>query len=48
MTGQVIGGNGVSLTNQFTMNFKPVLVPGVGNIDGFTQDIAYKREVKPS
>ena len=48
MTGQVVGGTGVTLQNQFTMTFKPVLVPGVGNIDGFTEDIAYKREVRPS
>lgn len=44
MTGQVIGGT-VNINNQFTMNFKPVLVPGVGSIVGFNQDIVYLRQV---
>ncbi|HXF37624.1 MAG TPA: hypothetical protein VNO17_10675 [Actinomycetota bacterium] len=45
MNGQVIGGT-VRITNQFTMNFVPVLIPGVGDVVGFEQDIAYIREVR--
>ena len=45
MNGQVIGGT-VEFQNQFTMNFVPVLIPGVGDVVGFEQDIAYIREVR--
>lgn len=44
LSGQIMGGT-VNINNQFTMNFVPVLVPGVGTITGFNQDIAYIREV---
>lgn len=44
VSGQVLAGT-VNITNQFTMNFVPVLVPGVGEVTGFKQDIAYIREV---
>ena len=43
-SGQVLAAN-VSVGNQFTMTFQPVLVPGQGTVTGFTQDIAYIREV---
>jgi hypothetical protein len=43
-SGQVIATN-VSISNNFTMTYYPVLVPGVGSISGFKQDIAYVREV---
>ena len=42
--GQVIGGT-VSIGNQYTMTFRPVLVPGYGTITSFREDIAYVREV---
>ena len=43
--GQVLGGT-INISNQFTMYYTPVLVPGLGGtITGFTQDIAYVREV---
>jgi hypothetical protein len=45
MSGQLLGGT-LLVNNQLTMNFVPVLVPGVGNIDGFNEDIAYIREVR--
>ncbi len=41
--GQVMATN-VSIENNFEMNYKPVLVPGSGEITGFKQDIAYVRE----
>nr|MBA3764169.1 hypothetical protein [Actinomycetota bacterium] len=41
--GQVIGGTVVQ-TNQTTLSYKPVLIPGM-SIVGFQQDIAYIREV---
>jgi hypothetical protein len=41
--GQVIG-TAVTVGNLFTMNYKPILVPG-SQIVGFDQDIAYIREV---
>jgi hypothetical protein len=44
MSGQVIARN-VQIDNSFTMNFKPVLVPGYGSIVGFRQDIVYLREI---
>ena len=42
--GQVLAAN-VSIGNQFTMTFTPVLVPGYGDIAGFEQSISYVREV---
>ena len=41
--GQVMASN-VSIENNFKMNYKPVLVPGVTGITGFKQDIAYIHE----
>ena len=41
--GQVMATD-VSIENNFEMNYKPVLVPGSGEITGFKQDIAYVRE----
>jgi hypothetical protein len=41
--GQVMATN-VTLANNFEMNYRPVLVPGAGEITGFKQDIAYVRE----
>jgi hypothetical protein len=43
-TGQVLAAN-VDVSNNFRMNYKPVLVPGVTGITGFKQDISYVREV---
>jgi hypothetical protein len=42
--GQVMG-DPVQISNQFTMTFRPVLVPGYGTVTSFTEDIAYVREV---
>lgn len=42
--GQVLG-NSVSISNQFTMEATPVLVPGNGGVNGFQQSIVYLREV---
>ena len=42
--GQVLAAN-VSIGNQYTMTFKPVLVPGYGDVGGFQQSISYVREV---
>jgi Tfp pilus assembly protein PilX len=45
MKGQVYGGT-VTINNNFTMTYTPVLVPGLGtDIAGFHQDIQYVREV---
>jgi hypothetical protein len=44
--GQVIGATVVQ-TNQTTLSYKPVLIPGM-SIVGFQQDIAYIREVPVS
>jgi hypothetical protein len=44
LNGQVLGGS-VVINNQFVLNFVPVKVPGVGDITGFNEDIAYIREV---
>jgi hypothetical protein len=36
----------VGISNNFTMTYTPVLVPGLGtDIAGFQQDISYVREV---
>ena len=42
-TGQVVGGT-LSVGNNFSMNFRPVLIPG-SNITSFKEDLAYIREV---
>ena len=42
--GQVMG-DPVAILNQFTMTYRPVLVPGYGTVSSFTEDIAYVREV---
>jgi hypothetical protein len=42
--GQALG-NTVSVTNHFTMSYRPVLVPGVPALVGFDQGIVYVREV---
>jgi len=42
--GQVLAGT-VSISNQFTMTYKPVLVPGYGDVEGFDQSISYVREI---
>ena len=41
--GQVMATD-VSIENNFETNYKPVLVPGAGEMTGFKQDIAYVRE----
>jgi hypothetical protein len=35
----------VNITNNFTMNYKPVLFAGLGDIIGFRQDVVYVREI---
>jgi 2,3-bisphosphoglycerate-independent phosphoglycerate mutase len=42
--GQALAGT-ANISNQFTMTYKAVLVPGQGTVTGFTQDIAYVREI---
>ena len=42
--GQVVGGY-VNIANNFDMTYQPVLVPGAGQVESFTEDIAYVREV---
>ena len=42
--GQVMG-DPVKIGNQWTMTFRPVLVPGYGDVSSFKEDIAYVREV---
>jgi hypothetical protein len=44
-SGQLIGGT-VNTANNFTMNFRPVLIPGgAEQITGFQQNVVYLREV---
>lgn len=43
-TGQVLGTN-VDIRNNFTLAYQPVLPPGLGNVDGFNQNVVYIREV---
>jgi Tfp pilus assembly protein PilX len=43
-TGQALG-NTVNITNNFTLSYKPILVPGVPTLMGFDQGIVYVREV---
>ena len=42
--GQVLG-NTVNIENHFTMQYQPVLVPGLDSIEGFSQNVVYIREV---
>ncbi len=41
--GQVLAGT-VSISNNWTMTYRPVLIPGYGTITSFREDIAYVRE----
>ena len=41
--GQVMAAN-VSVSNNFKLSYRPVLVPGITGITGFKQDIAYIHE----
>ncbi len=41
--GQVVGG-AVVIGNNWSMNYRPVIIPGV-HVSGFTEDIAYIREI---
>jgi hypothetical protein len=43
-TGQALGSP-INISNQFTLTYYPVLIPGVTGITGFDQDISYVREV---
>ena len=45
--GQVMG-DPVNIGNQWTMTFRPVLVPGYGTVSSFKEDISYVREVEPT
>jgi hypothetical protein len=42
--GQALAGTAL-IANKFTMTYKAVLVPGQGTVSGFSQDIAYVREI---
>ncbi len=42
-SGQILAGT-AAINNNFTMNYRPVVVPGAG-ISGFEEDLAYIREV---
>jgi hypothetical protein len=42
--GQVLS-NMLNVQNQITMNYQPVLVPGVAQVTGFKQDVQFKREI---
>ena len=46
MNGQVYGCP-VNVTNQTTLNYVPVFVPGLTEVTGFRQNIQYIREVAP-
>jgi hypothetical protein len=46
MKGQFMAGR-ADIANSFDLYFAPIPVPGVGDVDGFNQDIAYQREVVP-
>ena len=41
--GQVVGRS-VDIGNNWNMNFRPVIFPGA-HVSGFTQDVAYIREI---
>lgn len=42
--GQVLGST-VEIKNNFTLNYQPVLVDGLDNVQGFNQNVVYIREV---
>jgi len=42
--GQIFGQN-VNINNHFSFTYRPMLIPGAGNIIGFNTDIAYLREI---
>ena len=42
VNGQIIGGQ-VNITNQMSMNYRPIVVPGF-NVTGYTADTSYLRE----
>jgi hypothetical protein len=42
--GQLFGGT-VNIKNLYNLTFKPILIPGAGQVTGYTLDIAYLREV---
>jgi hypothetical protein len=46
VTGQIIGGT-VNITNQMTMNYFPILVPGF-NLTGYNGNVSYLREIPNS
>jgi hypothetical protein len=46
VTGQIIGGT-VNITNQMTMNYYPILVPGF-NLTGYNANVSYLREIPNS
>jgi hypothetical protein len=46
MNGQVFGCP-VNVTNQTTLNYVPVFVPGLTTVTGFRQNVQYIREVAP-
>ena len=46
VNGQIIGGN-VTITNQMTLNYVPILVPGF-NLLGYNAQPSYIREVANS
>jgi hypothetical protein len=42
--GQVLS-NTLNVQNQITLNYQPVLVPGISQVTGFKQDVQFKREI---
>ncbi len=42
--GQLFGGT-VNIKNLYNLTFKPILIPGAGQVTGYALDIAYLREV---
>lgn len=42
--GQVLSKT-LNVQNQITMNYQPVLVPGISQVTGFKQDVQFKREI---
>ena len=42
--GQIYAGN-VTISNQFSMNFLPLVIPGAGTVTGYKVDISYVREI---
>jgi hypothetical protein len=46
VSGQIIGGT-VNITNQMTMNYVPILVPGF-NLTGYNGNVSYLREIPNS